>query len=124
MNPKKSQLSRILNENFIFRAHFSTFRAENTTQSRPFKAETNTYTLPEKLLNLFEKVQKTIFLTRKKAKTQVNVNRAKSVNFLAHFGLRALKLPCWCKHLLNIFPLNNERHLIIMKKNNFTPLIF
>ena len=61
-------MSKFLTLNFDFRGHISTFRAENTDKSRPFKAENNAHTTPAQLLNNFEKVKKTIFLTPKKVK--------------------------------------------------------
>ena len=45
-----------------FRDHLSTFRTENTTKRRPFKAESNARTFPKQLYNNFEKVEETIFL--------------------------------------------------------------
>ena len=48
--------------NFDFRGHISTFRAENTHKSRPFKAENNAQTTSEQLENNFEKAQKMTFL--------------------------------------------------------------
>ena len=58
-------MSKILTENFDFRGHLSTFQAENTPKSRPFKAEKNARTLPKQLQNNFEKVQNTTFSTPK-----------------------------------------------------------
>ena len=54
--------------NFDLRGHTSTFRAENTPKSKPFKTENNAQTTPKQLLYNFEKVQKTTFLTPKKVK--------------------------------------------------------
>ena len=53
-------MSKFLNEYFDFRGHLSTFRAENTPKSRPFKGENSAQTLPKQLQNNFEKVQNTI----------------------------------------------------------------
>ena len=47
-------------------------RAKNTSKSEPFKTKNNAQTLPKQLQNNFEKVQKTIFSTPKKAKTRVS----------------------------------------------------
>ena len=50
-------MSKILTEIFDFRGHLSTFQAENTPKSRPFKAKNNAQTLPTQLENNFEKVR-------------------------------------------------------------------
>ena len=57
-----------MTQDFNFRSHLSTFRAENTPKSGPFKAENNAQTVPKLLQNNFEKVQKTWFLTLKWSK--------------------------------------------------------
>ena len=44
---------QILNQNFNFRGHISTFRAENTAKSGHFKAENNAITTSEHLQNNF-----------------------------------------------------------------------
>ena len=62
---------QILTQNFDFRGHISTFRAENTAKSRHFKAENNAQTTSEHLKNNFQKVQKTTFLAPKMAKSRV-----------------------------------------------------
>ena len=49
--------------NFDLRGHTSSFRAENTPKSGPRKPENNAQTTVTQLLNNFEKVQKTTFLT-------------------------------------------------------------
>ena len=100
-------MSQILTENFDFRGHLSTFRAENTPKSRPFKVENNAQTLPKQLQNNFEKVQKTTFSTPKMAKSRMSTWPKVSI-FGSIFGLRALFLPCWyqkfCKNrFLNFF---------------------
>ena len=59
---------QILNENLNFQGHLSTFRAENTPKSGPFKVENNALTLPNQLQNNFEKVEKTTFSTPKMVK--------------------------------------------------------
>ena len=58
-------MSKFFTENFIFRGHLSTFGAENTPKSRPFKVKNKAQTLPKQVQNNFEKVQKTTFLTQK-----------------------------------------------------------
>ena len=65
---KTVKMSKILTENLDYWGHLSTFGAENTTKSRPFKVENNAQTLPKQLQNNFEKVQKTTFSTPKMAK--------------------------------------------------------
>ena len=62
MTPSEGQN---LTLNFDFKGHISTFQAENTPKSEPFKAKNNAQTTPEQLLNNFEKVLKTTFLTQK-----------------------------------------------------------
>ena len=47
--------------NFDFRGHLSTFRAENTPKSGPFKAQNNAQTLLKQLQNNFWKFKKTGF---------------------------------------------------------------
>ena len=59
---------QILTQNFDFRGHISTFRAENTAKSGHFKAENNAQTTSEHLQNNFQKPQKTTFLTLKMVK--------------------------------------------------------
>ena len=59
---------QILTQNFDFRGHISTFRAENTPESGPFKTENNAQTTSEHLQNNFLKVQKTTFLAPKMVK--------------------------------------------------------
>ena len=91
---KTAKMSKILTENFDFLGHFSTFGAQNTPKSRPFKAENNAQTLPKQLQYNFEKVQKTTFSTPKMAKTWVSTWQKVSI-FGSIFDLRALFLACW-----------------------------
>ena len=62
---------QILTQNFDFRGHISTFRAENTAKSGHFKAKNNAQTTSEHLQNNFQKVQETTFLTQKLVKILV-----------------------------------------------------
>ena len=62
------KLSKFLTQNLNFRGHLSTFRAENTPKSGPFKVKNNALTLPKQLQNNFEKVQKMTFSTPKMVK--------------------------------------------------------
>ena len=55
-------------QNFDFRGHTSTFRAENTSESVAFKAKNDAQTTSEPLQTNFQKVQKTGFLTLKMGK--------------------------------------------------------
>ena len=87
-------MSQILTENFDFRGHLSTFRAENTPKSRPFKVENNAQTLPKQLQNNFEKVQKMTFLTPKMVISRMSTWSKVSI-FESIFGLRALFLGRW-----------------------------
>ena len=64
---------QILTQNFDFRGHISTFRAENKAKSGHFKAENNAQTTSEHLQNNFQKVQKTTFLDPKMAKSRVPI---------------------------------------------------
>ena len=59
------KMSKFLTENLNFRGYLSTFGAENTPKSRPFKVENNAQILPKQLQNNFEKLQKTTFSTLK-----------------------------------------------------------
>ena len=43
----RSKVGSILTENLDFQSHLSTFRAENTPKSRPFKTKNNAVTLPK-----------------------------------------------------------------------------
>ena len=54
-----------LTKNLIFWSNLSSFRAENKRKTTRFKFQINTQTLPKQLVNKFEKVQKTTFLTPK-----------------------------------------------------------
>ena len=68
MTPQNRQNEHNFDRKSHYWGHFSTFGAENTPKSRPFKVENNAQTLPEQLQNNFEKVQKTTFLTPKMVK--------------------------------------------------------
>ena len=61
-------MSKFLIQNFDFRGHLSTFRAENIRKSRPFKAENNAQKISKRFPNNFEKVEKTTFSTPKMVK--------------------------------------------------------
>ena len=65
MTPSEGQ---ILTKFFDFRGHLSTFRAENTPKSWPFKAKNNAQTTSEELQTNFQNVQKTAFLGPKMVK--------------------------------------------------------
>ena len=60
-----TKVSKKLTENFDALGHLSTFGAENTIKSGPFKTEKNTKTLSKQLRNNFEKVQNRTFSTQK-----------------------------------------------------------
>ena len=68
MSPSEGQ---ILNQNFDFRGHISTFGAENTPKIGPFKTENNAQTTSEHPQNNFQKVKKTTFLAHKMVKSRV-----------------------------------------------------
>ena len=91
---KTVKMSIFFIENLHFWGYISTFGAENTTKSRPFKVENNAQTLPKQLQNNFEKVQKTIFSTPKMAKSRMSTWPKVSI-FGSIFGLRALFLAYW-----------------------------
>ena len=61
-------MSKFLTENLDFRGQLSTFEAENTPKSRPFKVENNALTLSKQLQNKLEKVQKRTFSSPKMVK--------------------------------------------------------
>jgi len=63
----------ILALNFDFRGHISTFQAENTPKSGPFKTKNNAQTTSEQLQTNFQKVQKTTFLAPKMVKSRVPI---------------------------------------------------
>ena len=82
LGPKRPPTDgQILTKNFDFRGHLSTFRAENTPKSRPFKAKNNAYTTSEHLQNNFQKVQKTTFLTLKMVKMTLSEGQILTQNF-------------------------------------------
>ena len=91
---KTAKMSKFLTLIFNIRGHISTFRTENTTKSGPFKAEYNAQTTSEQVLNNFEKVQNTTFLTPKMAKTRMSTWPKVSI-FRSIFALRALFYACW-----------------------------
>ena len=61
-------MTKILTQNLDYWGHLSTFRAENTHKSGPFKVKNNAQTLPKQLKNNFEKVKKMTFSTSKMVK--------------------------------------------------------
>ena len=77
-------MSKFLTENFDIWGHLSTFEAENTPKSRPFKVQNNAQTLPKQVQNNFEKVQKMTFLTPKMVKKTLQ-NRQNEQNFERQF---------------------------------------
>ena len=89
-----TKVSKKLTENFDALGHLSTFGAENTIKSGPFKTGKNTKTLSKQLENNFEKVKKSTFLTPKMVKTRVSSLQKLSI-FRSIFGLQALILPRW-----------------------------
>ena len=56
-----TKTGKMLNKNFDFRGHLSTFLAENKPKSGPSKSKNNALATPEQLSNNFEKVQKKTF---------------------------------------------------------------
>ena len=56
-------MTKFLTKNLEYRGYLSTFRAEITPKSGPFKVENNAQTLPKQLQKNFEKVQKMTFST-------------------------------------------------------------
>ena len=91
---------QILTQNFDFRGHISTFRAENTAKSGHFKAENNAQTTSEHLQNNFQKVQKTTFLAPKMVKSRVPILSilAKVSIFRCILDLKAQILPQKCSN--------------------------
>ena len=91
---------QILTQNFDFRGHISTFRAENTAKSGHFKAENNAQTTSEHLQNNFQKVQKTTFLAPKMVKSRVPILSilAKVSIFGCILDLKAQILPQKCSN--------------------------
>ena len=87
-------MTKNLTKNLDYWGHLSTFRAENTHKSGPFKVKNNAQTLPKQLKNNFEKVQETTFWTTKLAKTRMPTWQ-KVAYFGSIFELRALFLACW-----------------------------
>ena len=65
-------MSKFLNKNLEIWGRLSTFGAENTPKSRPFKVENNAQTLPKQLQNNFEKAQKMTFWTQKMVKNDLS----------------------------------------------------
>ena len=95
-----------MTENFDFRGHLSTLRAETTTKSRPFKVEKNAPTLPKQPQNNFEKVQKTAFSTAKLPKHGCQIGQM--CRFLVPFSRYELYF-CLAgtKNFKNIVPPNS-----------------
>ena len=73
-------MSKILTQNLSFQGHLSTFEAQNTPKSRHYEAENKAQTLPKQVLNNFEKVQNSTFLTPKMVKIDPS-NRPKWPKF-------------------------------------------
>ena len=71
---------QFLTQNFDFRGHISTFRAENTAKSGHFKAENNAQTTSEHLQTNFQKVQKTTFLAPKMVKMTLSEGQISILN--------------------------------------------
>ena len=59
----------------------STFQAENTSKSGPFKVKNNAQTTSELLQTNFQKVQKTTFLTLKMVKMTLSEGQILTQNF-------------------------------------------
>ena len=72
---------QILTQNFDFRGHISTFRAENTPKNESFKAKNNAQTTSEHPKNNFQKVQRTTFLTLKMVKTTLSAGQILTQKF-------------------------------------------
>ena len=85
---------QILTQNFDFRGHISTFRAENTAKSGHFKAENNAQTTSEHLQNNFQKVQKTTFLAPK----MVKMTLSKGQFLTKKFDFRGQISTFWAKN--------------------------
>ena len=66
---------KFLTEILNFLGHLSTFTAENTPKSGPFKTKKNAQTHPKKLPHNLEKVEKSTFLTPKMAKNDPSERR-------------------------------------------------
>ena len=114
-------MSKFLTENFDFRGHLSTFEAENTQKSRPFKAKNNAQTLPKQLQNNFEKVQKSTFLTPKMAKTRVSIWQKVSIFwsiFVVHATCPNIKKPLFWE--IKVFVIREK----ICNSINFTEKIY
>ena len=77
-----------MTQNFDFRGHISTFRAENTAKRGHFKAENNAQTTSEHLQNNFQKPQKKTFLTLKMVKMTFSEgqNLIKNFDFTGHIS--------------------------------------
>ena len=95
-------MTKFLSKNFDFLGHLSTFGAENTPKSRPFKVENNAQTLPKQLQNNFEKVQKTTFST---PKPKHGCQPGKKCRFLGPFSICELYFWLVGTEKKNIFPL-------------------
>ena len=72
---------QILTQNVDFRGQISTFCAEDTPKSGPFKAKNNAQTTSEHLQNNFQKVQKTTFLGPKMVKMTLSEGQILTSNF-------------------------------------------
>ena len=78
-------MSIFLIENLNFWGHLSTFGAENTPKSRPFKVKNKAQTLPKQVQNNFEKVDKSTFWPPKWPKHGCQLGQKWRI-----FGIRSL----------------------------------
>ena len=80
--------SKNLMQNFNFRGHLSSFRAENTPISGPFTPKNNTQTSSKQLQNKLEKVKKTGFFSQKLPKMTLSESQilTKNSNFRGHLS--------------------------------------
>ena len=83
-----------LPEFFDFWVHLSTFGAENTDKSGPFKTKKDAQTIPKKPQNNFEEAQKTIFSIPKIAKHYPS-KRSKMLNFLMNISIFGSFIDLW-----------------------------
>ena len=90
-----------------FRGHISTFRAENTPKSGSFKAQNDAQIASEQLQTIFQKVQKTGFLTLKMVKMTLSPRLI--VDFLEYSDIFSTFRPL--NRGKNLFDLWTFRHL-------------
>ena len=116
-------MSKFLTENFNFRAHIPTFRAENTVKRGSFKAKNNDWKFLKQLQNNFEKVQKTSFLAPKIVKNDPSKRQKRAIflPIIVIFGVICKPLP-----VLKIHPKVDHlrsktmlKHFLNNSKNNF-----